>query len=156
MGSNPILDNWIFQNFSVYINISKMFNINNRPISPHLSIYSPQLSSLFSIWHRITGVVLATVVSICLLILKIFTISNFFYLIMLQRMFLILNSTFWLIDYFYILILLFLSYHILNGIRHIIWDIGIFLNIKFLFNSSITFFIFLSLIIGVNIIKFFQ
>ena len=29
---------------------------NNRPISPHLSIYKPQITSILSISHRITGV----------------------------------------------------------------------------------------------------
>lgn len=133
----------------------KVFNMNNRPISPHLLIYSPQLSSLFSIWHRITGVVLASIISIFLLILKTFTISNFFYLIVLEKIFLILSHTIWLTNYFYLLVLLFLSYHAINGIRHIIWDLGLFLNIRFLFNSSITFFIFLSLIVGTNIINIF-
>lgn len=30
-----------------------------RPLSPHLFIYKPQFSSLFSVLHRVTGVALA-------------------------------------------------------------------------------------------------
>jgi succinate dehydrogenase cytochrome b556 subunit len=30
-----------------------------RPLSPHLLIYKPQFSSVFSIFHRATGVILA-------------------------------------------------------------------------------------------------
>ena len=30
----------------------------NRPLSPHLTIYRPQLNSVLSIMHRITGIVL--------------------------------------------------------------------------------------------------
>ena len=31
----------------------------SRPLSPHLFIYKPQLSSIFSVLHRITGVFLS-------------------------------------------------------------------------------------------------
>lgn len=31
----------------------------NRPLSPHLTIYKPQLTAVLSIFHRITGVFLA-------------------------------------------------------------------------------------------------
>ena len=30
----------------------------NRPISPHLQIYKPQLTSILSISHRFTGIIL--------------------------------------------------------------------------------------------------
>jgi len=30
-------------------------NRGNRPLSPHLSIYRPQVTSVLSIFHRITG-----------------------------------------------------------------------------------------------------
>ena len=32
---------------------------NKRPLSPHLQIYKPQLTSVLSITHRFTGVVLS-------------------------------------------------------------------------------------------------
>jgi succinate dehydrogenase / fumarate reductase cytochrome b subunit len=34
-------------------------NSGNRPLSPHLQIYRPQLTSILSITHRATGVALA-------------------------------------------------------------------------------------------------
>ena len=43
---------------------------NNRPLSPHLTIYKPQITSLMSITHRITGVFQ----SIGLLIICIFLV----------------------------------------------------------------------------------
>jgi len=54
-----------------------------RPLSPHLPIYKPQLTSTFSIFHRISGAFLATIVLFFyLLCLKIgficFTYSNFY------------------------------------------------------------------------------
>ena len=85
----------------------------NRPLSPHLQIYKPQLTSLLSITHRGTGV------------------------------FLTLGALFlscWLLSIAhgpqaYGQILLFawvfsLYYHLCNGIRHLFWDIGLGLEIK--------------------------
>ena len=33
--------------------------LQNRPLSPHLQVYKPQLTSVLSITHRATGVALA-------------------------------------------------------------------------------------------------
>ena len=33
--------------------------MSNRPISPHLQIYRPQLTSVMSITHRMTGIFLS-------------------------------------------------------------------------------------------------
>ena len=49
-------------------------HMQNRPLSPHLTIYRPQLNSVLSILHRITGIAL----SITLLILIGFFISLIF------------------------------------------------------------------------------
>ncbi|PHT81659.1 Succinate dehydrogenase subunit 3-1, mitochondrial [Capsicum annuum] len=46
----------------------------NCPLSPHLFIYKPQLTSIFSISYRIFGAFLATIVF-------------FFYLLCLKKMF---------------------------------------------------------------------
>lgn len=35
-----------------------MFMTHERPLSPHLQVYKPQITSVLSILHRITGVVL--------------------------------------------------------------------------------------------------
>ena len=32
---------------------------NNRPLSPHLQVYKPQLTTFMSITHRATGIALA-------------------------------------------------------------------------------------------------
>ena len=32
---------------------------SNRPLSPHLQVYRPQITSMLSILHRLTGVALA-------------------------------------------------------------------------------------------------
>ncbi len=97
---------------------------NSRPLSPHLTIYKPQITSIMSILHRITGVfqsfgTLLVFISFILLFLgeKYYEIVNLFFNTYLGRAFL----------FFYILSL---SYHLCNGIRHLIWDIGLGFEIK--------------------------
>ena len=91
---------------------------NNRPLSPHLHVYRPQITSLLSITHRFTGIALA--------------IGAIFF-------------TYWLLsaaygaDTFALAQVLFRSwigqlilwgftfslfYHLANGIRHLAWDAG--------------------------------
>jgi len=91
---------------------------SNRPLSPHLQVYRPQITSMLSILHRITGVALAAGT---------------------------LLLTYWLaaaasgpeafataqavIGSFLGRLLLFgwsfaLFFHLCNGIRHLVWDAG--------------------------------
>ncbi len=91
---------------------------HERPLSPHLQIYRPQMTSVFSIVHRMTGVVLAvgTIVLVYWLAaaasgpaafdLAQSIIGSFF-----GRLFL-LGWTFSLF------------FHFCNGIRHLAWDAG--------------------------------
>lgn len=127
-------------------------HIYNRPIAPHLLIYSPQVSSLFSIWHRITGVILTSIITTFLINLKIFILSNFYGIWFFQNMVLIFKFTEWNLKYIYLIILVLVLYHILNGIRHIFWDFKLFLNNKALIISSIIFLLIISLILFTNII----
>jgi len=96
----------------------------NRPTSPHLQIYKPQLTSVLSISHRITGVILSltsimiplTLVIVALgpdyheYLVKFF--SNFFVKLLL------VGAVFTLI------------YHLCNGIRHLFWDYGYGLSLE--------------------------
>ncbi|MGB0681435.1 MAG: succinate dehydrogenase, cytochrome b556 subunit [Magnetovibrionaceae bacterium] len=89
-----------------------------RPLSPHLQVYRPQITSILSITHRMTGVALA--------------VGSLFF-------------TFWLASlgygedaftaaqgfmgsWFGILLLMGFTvafwYHLFNGIRHLMWDAG--------------------------------
>jgi len=104
----------------------------NRPLSPHLSVYRPQLTSVLSILHRATGFGLALGA---------------------------LPLTCWLTDAakgedaflrFHAFahsilgeLLLFcwvyaLCYHLLNGVRHLVWDTGRGLTLKSAYASGWT------------------
>jgi len=89
-----------------------------RPLSPHLTIYKPQITSVLSITHRATGVFLligAFVFSAWLLAMAAGTpicdcMTDFFKGII-GKGFLFLWSAA-------------LYYHLFNGIRHLFWDMG--------------------------------
>ena len=89
---------------------------NKNPLTPHLQIYKWQISSLLSITHRITGVINAIAISaICFWFL--FAINN--EKILLEN---ILNN--FLGKFISISLCWTFSFHILNEIRHLIWDAG--------------------------------
>ena len=102
--------------------------LKKRPLSPHLTIYKPQITSILSIMHRITGA------------------SMFFGFIFLSWLVIaILMQTpglsFFETDFGRILdnllfrimlmgLIYCLYYHSLNGVRHLVWDLGIGINNK--------------------------
>lgn len=94
----------------------------NRPLSPHLSIYEPQLTSTYSIFNRISGGFLtAVLLSGLLFVLQIGPLS-------LTYPSLYLSS--FAVDFPKLTLSLFnftllaFCYHIGNGLRHIWWDLG--------------------------------
>jgi len=97
---------------------------SRRPLSPHLQVYKPQLTSMLSIVHRITGVALTvgSIVLIWWLVAAAGSREQFEYVqgLLNHRLgqFLLLGWTFAL------------NYHLLNGIRHLAWDMGWGLDIK--------------------------
>ena len=95
---------------------------NKNPLTPHLQIYKWQISSLLSITHRITGVINAIAISlICIWFLL--TINN--EKILFEN---ILNSFFG--KFISISLCWTFSFHILNEIRHLIWDAGYGFDLK--------------------------
>ena len=95
---------------------------DKNPLTPHLQIYKWQISSLLSITHRVTGVINAIAISlICIWFL--FTINN--EKILFEN---ILNSFFG--KFISISLSWTFSFHILNEIRHLIWDAGYGFDLK--------------------------
>jgi succinate dehydrogenase / fumarate reductase cytochrome b subunit len=90
----------------------------NRPLSPHLQVYRPQLTSMLSILHRATGIAL-TVGALYLAIWVMFAASD----PRTYATFEAFNGSIvgrillggWLFSAFY---------HLCNGIRHLFWDAG--------------------------------
>lgn len=94
-----------------------------RPLSPHLPISKPQLTSTFSISHRISGAFLATIVFVFyLLCLKIglicFTYENFYHFLFSSSKLILISVE---------ITALALSYHLYNGVRHLLTDFSGFL-----------------------------
>lgn len=90
----------------------------NRPLSPHLQVYRPQITSVLSILHRITGVALTagTVLLTWWLVSAGYGPEPF------------ADSQAFLGSWFGQLLLwaftFSLFYHLCNGIRHLLWDFG--------------------------------
>jgi len=96
----------------------------NRPLSPHLQIYKPQITSVLSITHRATGVVLCG--GLLLLVSWVVAIASGPEAYAALQAF---NGSFlgrlllfaWSLSLFY---------HLCNGIRHLFWDAGYGLEIE--------------------------
>ena len=96
----------------------------NNPLSPHLQIYRWHVSSLLSITHRIVGVInIIALTFICF-----------------WTMFLLLGESNYELIYFFLnsffgkFLIIFLcwsfSFHILNEVRHLFWDLGFGFDLK--------------------------
>jgi succinate dehydrogenase cytochrome b556 subunit len=95
-----------------------------KVLSPHLTVYEPQITALFSIFHRMSGGVLALsfimtmvwpLIRMCYLIDP--TLSPYLQMLDPYMVFLLQavgGVLLWSI-----------CYHFSNGIRHLIWDMGL-------------------------------
>ena len=102
----------------------------DRPLSPHLQVYSPQLTSVLSIFHRGTGVVL----SIGVIFLTFWLVAAAWGPAAFDFMQAFYGSWFG-----YLVLLGFsfcLFYHLCNGIRHLFWDAGIGFDMETLYRSG--------------------
>ena len=99
-------------------------NDSDNPLSPHLQIYRWHISSLISITHRISGVInlLSLILIFYWLVVLSFGESNY------ESFLLIVNSFFGkfiLVGFTWSMI-----FHLLSGIRHLVWDLGYGYEIK--------------------------
>jgi succinate dehydrogenase / fumarate reductase cytochrome b subunit len=101
-----------------------------RPLSPHLQVYRPQLTSLLSITHRATGVALS-----------VGTLGLVYWLMALatgaaeyaevQACYGSILGRLMLFGWSYALF-----FHLCNGVRHLIWDTGQALEIDAVYRSG--------------------
>jgi succinate dehydrogenase / fumarate reductase cytochrome b subunit len=99
-------------------------NRGNRPLSPHLTIYRPQITSVLSILHRVTGCALA--------LGAVFAVWWFLAAATGPDYFAFVDGmlTSWLGGLVMIGLLVALWYHFCNGIRHLVWDAGYGFDLK--------------------------
>ena len=104
--------------------------IENRPLSPHLTIYKKILTSVFSILHRITGIGLSIGSLLIAIWISLVALGpNYFYL------YKAISSTFlfkiilfaWTVGIFY---------HLFNGIRYLFWTFSIGMNLKTVYRTG--------------------
>ena len=99
-------------------------NRGNRPLSPHLQIYRPQLTSMSSIFVRITG--------IAILGLSVFVVAWLLAAASSETAFNGWNGflTSWFGDLMMLGGTWAIFYHVFGRLRHVIWDLGYFLDVE--------------------------
>lgn len=118
-----------------------------RPLSPHLQVYKPQITSMLSITHRATGVALYFGV----ILLGLFLYAYAFmpdleivgWLINNETGICVLKAI--LIPYSFAL-----YFHFCNGIRHLLWDIGFGFDIPTAYKTGYAVILFSILFTGIT------
>ena len=103
---------------------------DQRPLSPHISIYRPQLTSVLSILHRGTGIVMSLCVLMLILWLSMLATGS-------ERF----DRVEELVGNPFVRVLLLgglfsFFYHLCNGVRHLFWDTGRGLTIEQTYRSG--------------------
>ena len=101
-----------------------------RPLSPHLQIYKPQITSILSIFHRLTGISLSigSFIIVAWIVSLSMGIESYSYFMS-------------IVDNWFVQIITFgfvfaLFYHFSNGIRHLFWDAGLGFELKSVYISG--------------------
>ena len=119
-----------------------------RPLSPHLQIYAPQLTSVMSILHRFTGI--GFIAALCLTCLWLYTLG--------QGEVSYTNFCKWLghpvMKILFYALLASVYYHMLNGMRYLMCSIGIGYELSSVYKSGwlVTFLVFILTILTVYLI----
>ena len=107
-----------------------MMPASKRPLSPHLLIYKPQLTSVLSIVHRGTGIALAVgLLLVVYWLMALATGPDAF-----GNAQIIMGS--WIGNVILFGFTFALFYHLCNGIRHLFWDAGLGLDLKTVYASG--------------------
>jgi succinate dehydrogenase / fumarate reductase cytochrome b subunit len=103
---------------------------NNRPLSPHLSIHKKVLTSVFSIFHRITGLGLSIGSIFLALWISLLALGqNYFFIfeVISAGLFFKIILFLWTIGIFY---------HLFNGMRYLYWTYGLGMDLKNVYTSG--------------------
>ena len=103
---------------------------DNRPLSPHLSIHKKVLTSVFSIFHRITGLGLSIGSIFLALWISLLALGqNYFFIfeVISGGLFFKIILFLWTIGIFY---------HLFNGMRYLYWTYGLGMDLKNVYTSG--------------------
>ena len=104
--------------------------IDNRPLSPHLSIHKKVLTALFSIFHRITGIGLSMgsiLITIWFLMISLGPNYFVYFEIISKNILFKFVLLIWTIGVFY---------HLYNGCRKLYWSFGIGMDLTTVYRSG--------------------
>ena len=104
--------------------------IDNRPLSPHLTIHKKVLTAVFSIFHRITGIGLSIGSILLSIWISLLALGpNYFFLFESIAATLIFKIILflWTMGVFY---------HLFNGIRYLFWTYGVGMALKTVYTSG--------------------
>ena len=104
--------------------------IDNRPLSPHLSIHKKVLTALFSIFHRITGIGLSVgsiLITIWFLMISLGPNYFVYFEIISKNIVFKFVLLIWTIGVFY---------HLYNGCRKLYWSFGIGMDLTTVYRSG--------------------
>lgn len=101
-----------------------------RPLSPHLQVYRPQLTSGLSIFNRVTGVALGFGLPVFVFWLMVLGKDEKAYDLFLACAHstvgtILLMGWSWAF-----------AFHLCMGVRHLLWDMGLFLEIKQVYRTG--------------------
>ena len=102
----------------------------NRPLSPHLSIHKKILTSVFSIFHRLTGIGLSVGAILLSIWIILIALGPDYYFIFETI------SSFILFKAFLHLWTLAIFYHLFNGIRYLFWSYGKMMDLRIVYISG--------------------
>lgn len=105
-------------------------NPAHRPVSPHLQIYQPQITSVLSITHRATGVFLS---------LGLLFIPCWLFTVLAgpqQYAALQAHLGAWYGQLVLVAFAFSFFYHLCNGVRHLFWDAGLGFSLPVVYRSG--------------------
>ena len=113
--------------------------LRQRPLSPHLQVYRPQLTSVLSILHRMSGIVLSAGLLMMSGWVVALALGEYAFDCWNRVIGSVLGQLFvagWVLS---------LYYHLANGVRHLLWDLGYCLELPLVYFTG-------KLVIGVSVL----
>ena len=104
--------------------------IDNRPLSPHLTIHKKVLTAVFSIFHRITGIGLSIGSILMAIWISLIALGpNYFFIFesIAETLIFKIILFLWTMGVFY---------HLFNGIRYLFWTYGLGMELKTVYTSG--------------------